>query len=291
MPKLTKCYLCGHTPVKKAFKKFGYNILRCPKCELFRLDFQEDYQKFIHEYYNDKFFTGSIERAGYVDYQGDSWPELMNMRRYLTRIRRYKKRGKLLDCGCATGLFLTEAKKAGFSSYGFDVSAYAVRIAKKHGLRVKQATLSKVTYPKQSFDVITLLDVIEHLRDPKTDLKHLGQFLKPGGLLMINTGDAGSVLAQLEGKNWHFFVPPQHLFFFSRKTLTQLLEQAGFKVVRIDYKGKWVSVRYLLNLMKQIQNSTLAKTLYPLVSQNILGKIPLYLNLFDNMVVYAQKES
>jgi hypothetical protein len=69
------------------------------------------------------------------------------------------------------------------------------------------------------------------------------------------------------------------------------LGQAGFKVIRIDYKGKWLSLRYLLNLMKQIQHDSLAGLLYPLVSGNLIGKIPLYINLFDNMVVYAQKKT
>lgn len=283
------CYLCGKPTMALAFTKLGYDIYQCSSCQLYALDFPHQYHRFIKDYYNKKFFTGSPQRAGYVDYQGDSWPEKMNMLRYLHRIKRYKQGGRLLDCGCATGLFMQQAKDHGFDVSGFDVSAYAIRIAKKSFKdRVKLGSLSTVRYAKNSFDTITLFDVIEHLQNPRKDLTKIHNWLKKDGLLMINTGDTDSFYAQMEGKRWHFFIPPQHLFFFSRASLTKLLSQAGFKVIRIDYKGKWVSLRYLLNLMKQIQNDSLARWIYPLISHNSLGKLPLYINLFDNMVVYAR---
>ena len=69
-----------------------------------------------------------------------------------------------------------------------------------------------------------------------------------------------------------------------------LLEQLGFKVLKIDYKGKWVSIRYFLNLYKQIYKNSLGKILYNTIGVSPLGRIPLYINLFDNMVIYAEKK-
>lgn len=292
MAKRPRCYLCQQRVPRKAFRKLGYDITKCPSCQLYALKFKGDYKAFIEDYYNEAFFTGSEERAGYVDYEGDSWPEAQNMRRYLKRISKYKTKGKLLDCGCATGIFMEEAQKIGFDVYGFDVSDYAIKKAKqKLGDRVELATLANFKYQSKSFDVVTLFDVIEHLDDPKKALRRIKRIMKDDGLLMINTGDVGSVLARLEGKNWHFFIPPQHFFFFSRRTITILLEQVGFKVIKIDYKGKWVSIRYLLNLYKQIYANSLGKILYASVGKSSLGRVPLYLNLFDNMVVYAEKKN
>jgi len=292
MAKRPRCYLCQQRVPRKDFRKLGYDITKCPACAVYSLKFTGNYKEFIQEYYNEEFFTGSEDRAGYVDYEGDSWPETQNMRRYLKRVMRYKDGGKLLDCGCATGIFMVEAQKVGFDVFGFDVSDYAVNIAqKKLPNKVTKDTLQSVSFEPKTFDVITLFDVIEHLDDPRKAVKRLKRFLKDDGLLMINTGDVGSWLAKIEGKNWHFFIPPQHFFFFSRRTITMLLEQAGFKVIKIDYKGKWVSVRYLLNLYKQIYANKLGKLLYNTIGVSPLGTIPLYLNLFDNMVVYAQKKS
>lgn len=292
MAKRPKCYLCKQRVPRKAFRKLGYDITQCPACKLYSLRFKGNYKEFIEEYYNEEFFTGSEDRAGYVDYEGDSWPEQKNMQRYLSRITHYKKSGRLLDCGCATGIFMAEAEKSGFEVNGFDVSDYAVEKAQiKFPEKVTKDTLQSIKFDPETFDVITLFDVIEHLEEPLKALRRLKRMLKNDGLLMINTGDVGSWLARIEGKNWHFFIPPQHFFFFSRNTITMLLEQVGFKVIKIDYKGKWVSVRYFLNLYKQIYANKLGKFLYNTIGVSPLGRIPLYINLFDNMVVYAQKKS
>jgi len=289
--KRTRCYLCRQRVPTKVFTKYGYDILKCKSCQLLTLKFQQDYRSFISEYYDERFFTGSQDRIGYSNYEGDQLTEAINMKRYLTRISRFKSTGKLLDVGCATGIFLEFAQAKGFDPFGFDVSTYAVTKARhrlKH--RIKQAVLSDVTYKPNSFDVITMFDVVEHLKDPRRDLKRLRTFLKDDGVLVINTGDAGSLLAKLMGKNWHFYVPPQHLFFFSQKTLTQLLHRAGYKVIKIEYKGKWLSLRYFLNLVKQIHHSKIANLLHQAVADNIIGKLPLYFNFFDNILIYAQKD-
>jgi len=113
-PKRARCYLCSQAMPVKAFSKYGYDILQCKSCQLYSLKFHQNYQDFVHDYYNEEFFMGSNDRIGYSDYEGDSWPETTNMRRYLHRIRKFKKQGKLLDAGCATGLFMEVAKVVGY---------------------------------------------------------------------------------------------------------------------------------------------------------------------------------
>ncbi len=286
-----KCYLCKNNTASKAFSKQGWNILHCNNCGLYSLDFKGSYFNFIKDYYNKLFFTGSKKRAGYCNYEGDHWAEKKNMLNYLNGIRRFNKKGTLLDIGCATGIFLQEAEKKKFDVYGLDVSSYAIKIAKKRfGGRVKKTSIEKSNFPKNHFDVITMFDVIEHLQDPRKVLLTTSNHLKKGGLLVINTGDVDSITAKIQGKSWHFFIPPQHFFYFSKKTLTNLLEQTGFRVIKIDRKGKWVSFRYLFHLARQIQEDVFGKLGFALVGKNVLGKIPIYLNLFDNITVYAVKE-
>ncbi len=286
----TTCYVCSQRRVKKAFDKLGWTILRCSACGLYSLKFEGSYEKFIKEYYNKKFFTGSNERAGYFDYEGDKEAERRNMNSYLEGIRSSVKKGTLLDVGCATGLFMIEAEKAGFEVYGVDVSKYAIDIAKKRFKnKVKQSSIEQAHFKKNTFDVITLFDVIEHVSKPRTVLKKLRSLLMDNGLLVINTGDTGSLFAKMQGSYWHFFIPPQHFFYFSKSTLSKLLSQEGFEVLRVEHKGKWVSLRYLFHLARQIQNDIFGKIGFSLVGNNAIGKIPVYLNLFDNMTVYAKK--
>ena len=213
------------------------------------------------------------------------------MRNYLKEILKYQKDGKLLDVGCAMGFFMEEAEKKGFQSYGVDASPYAISEAKKKfGKRALLAPLSEVNFPPGLFSVVTFFDVIEHLQDPLGDLKKIKKILRDDGLLVIETGDASSPWARIMGAKWIFYAPPQHLFYFSKTTIKRLLKQAGFKVLDIKRQGKWLSLRYILHLARTSGGSKLANFLYKTVSRNSLGKLPLYIKLWDNIVVFARKE-
>ncbi len=288
---MNRCYLCRHQSLSKAFDKLGWTMLFCKNCGLYSLKFSGSYTKFIREYYDKRFFTGSSKRAGYYDYEGDRDTEEKNMTMYIKSIQKLKPSGNLLDVGCATGLFMLKAKQAGFNVCGVDVSEYAVKIAKKRFNKgVIKSSIERVTFPKQKFDVVVMFDLIEHLKDPRKVLERIRIFMKDDGILVINTGDADSFTRRLQGKDWHYFIPPQHFFYFSRKTLDRLLKESGFQVKKIERKGKWLTLRYLFHLARQIQNDTIGHLGFALVARNILGKIPVYLNLFDNMTVYAIKD-
>ena len=290
--KTNRCYLCGFRIPSIAFKKLGWNILQCKSCGVYNLDFAGEYQQFIRTYYDRGFFTGGSNRAGYLSYEGDRKAEDKNMANYLKGVRRFVQSGELLDVGCATGLFMLQAEKAGFTVTGLDVSEYATRIAKRRFTgKIKTESIENALYAPRSFSVITLFDVIEHLEDPRAVLVKLHGYLKKNGILVLNTGDADSLMAKIQGKDWHFFIPPQHFFYFSKKTLTTLLHQAGFRVLAIDRKGKWVTLRYLFHLARQIQQDALAKFGFKLIGGIAPGKIPIYINLFDNITVYAVKKN
>jgi len=288
---MNRCYLCHNQTLAKAFEKLGWTTLRCEHCGLYRLQFRGSYPQFLKKYYDRKFFTGSDKRAGYFDYEGDRDTEEKNMNMYLNNIKKYKHSGKLLDIGCATGLFMLRAEAVGFDVYGVDVSEYAVSIARQRfGTRVIKSSVEKANYPKEYFDVVTMFDVIEHLKDPRIVLKKVRTLMKDNGILVINTGDVGSFIAWLLGDDWHYFIPPQHFFYFSKKTLERLLEESGFIVKKIERKGKWLTLRYLFHLLRQIQKDIIGHLGFALVSRNILGRIAVYLNLFDNMTIYAFKK-
>ncbi|OGY18569.1 MAG: hypothetical protein A2900_03085 [Candidatus Chisholmbacteria bacterium RIFCSPLOWO2_01_FULL_50_28] len=287
---MSRCYLCHQNFLTKAFDKLGWPILRCGNCGLYTLEFKGSYQKFIREYYNKGFFTGSPKRAGYYNYEGDWLAEELNMRSYVKGIRQFKKEGKVLDVGCATGIFMVEAQKEGFDVYGVDVSDYAIGIARRRfSDRVTMSSIERATFEKNAFDIVTLFDVIEHLNDPRKVLKKLHTIIRKDGLLVLNTGDTGSFLAKIQGKRWHFFIPPQHFFYFSQKNLSQLLTQCGFRVLGIDHKGKWITLRYFFHLARQIQQDPVSKFGFSVFGKIAPGKIPIYINLFDNITVYASK--
>ncbi len=285
-----RCIICG-SRLKFAFQKHRLTLLRCPRCGLYRTILPGSYRQFLKHYYAKSYFTGSRTRAGYADYLDDAPIIRRNAQNYLKLILKHHPSDcRLLDVGCATGIFMQAAQDQGFKVSGLDASAYAVAQAKKtFPHQVNLGTLATVKFPSRSFDLITLFDVFEHLHDPQADLARCRHLLKSGGLLVINTGNTNSFLAKIEGPKWHFFIPPQHLYFYSDSNLKQLLKLHGFKILGIYTTGKHISLRYLWHLMRTINHSRLADLCYRLLHHTFIGKLSLYLNLYDNMTIVAKK--
>lgn len=285
-----KCYLCQSKKTQSLFEKLSFSFIKCLSCGFVFLKPKPGLFKILTSYYENGFFAGDKNYCGFSNYLLDKEITAKNMRRNLKKILPLKKRGKLLDVGCATGIFLETAQKESFEVFGVDSSSFAfIHLPQPLKTRVQKTTVGKTKFPDKFFDLVTMWDLIEHLFDPRSELKRIRKFLKDDGLLVIGTNDVESLWARLWGKNWHFFAPPQHLHYFSKSTLKKLLNHAGFEIIHTAKWGKWISVRHGLHLSRSINQNKLANFLYPLAAQNFLGRIPLYLNLGDSLTVFAKK--
>lgn len=286
------CYLCGGRTAL-FLEKNGYNIYRCTVCGLGRTDLSDNYEQFVREHYNKGYFTGDPTRSAYINYKDDKPFILKNMRQFMRRVRKYKPHGTLLDVGCALGFFVELSLAHGYDARGFDPSSYAVGEAKQlvGSLRIKQGTIASVSYPPKSFDVITMFDVFEHLSDPGADIAKLSTYLKDDGIMVIATGNSASAMARALKRRWTFYIPPQHLFFFNKKTMSQLLGQHKLRVVEWFGIGKWLSLRYVLHLARTTGESELAHRLYTLANRLQIHHLPLFLPVGDNMVAVVKKSS
>lgn len=296
---MNKCYLCKKGEPHYYFTKLGYSIYKCPFCNFLSLDFNKDYDSFIHSYYRKGYFTGNNRIRAYANYQEDKPNIVRNARNILKKVKKFKQGGLILDVGCAMGFFMEEAQKMGFTPYGIEISKYAGHKAQENfGNRIFLESVEKFCqkWPKSpvfknlSFDIIIFSDIIEHVRDPRGILINLRKVLKNDGIIIIQTGDADSLWAKIMKKNWHFFAPPQHLYFFSKKTLKEMLTQSGFKVIYVYKEGKYVSLRYILHMTQYMNIPKIGDYLYKLTANSPIGKIPFLVKLFDNMVVFAKKE-
>jgi len=285
-----RCILC-RIPLKKYLHKNGYWIYRCPECHLGETDLKHEYTKFVKEFYSQGYYEGDPTRSAYADYEFDKPLIVKNMQKFLSFIRQYKTKGRLLDVGCAFGFVVELAGRHGFDAYGFDPSKFAAgKAGKLVGVnRIQEGTIRDVVYPKASFDVITMFDVFEHLQDPLGDMRKLRSLLKPDGLIIIATGDTNSLAARIMKRRWTFFIPPQHIFFFHRKNVTTLLQKAGLIPRRWYRVGKWLSLGYVLHLARTTGESKLASLIHTLVRNTPLMRFPLYIPMKDNMVILAEK--
>ena len=211
--------------------------------------------------------------------------------RYLTFRRVVRSLGpaadrRLLDVGAYCGYFVDVARERGFAAEGLELSRWAVERARALGLTIHRATLEQHALVGPRYDVLTMWDVIEHFSDPRREVEHARALLCPGGRLFISTVDAGSLAAKLLGARWPWLMD-MHLVYFDRRTITMLLEDAGFHVERIGTYTHTVSGGYLL---RKIAASFAG--LAPIAS--VLRRITpaclaVPVNLGDNMLVVARR--
>jgi hypothetical protein len=275
------CVVCGARAEDQfiVYEKWGYNIRKCRQCGLGMTLLDRAIE--LTALYDETYFQGQ-RRDGYADYIGSENILRKEFRHSLDDLRRFgAKQGHLLEIGSAYGFFLAEASQY-FDCMGIEVSEAGVEFSQSRGFNVQHGTLNADLIAKQEpFDAVVMLDVIEHLSNPTETLDLIWDALAMHGSVMISTGDWDSILARWQGKQWRLMTPPQHLFFYSVKTLTRLLENHGFEVVYLVKPWKTVSV----GLMAYQFGNRLGLRLPFLESINI----GLPVNLFDALRLVARK--
>lgn len=276
------CQACGfETRHMFCFKKWGHEIIRCTDCGLGSTVIEPGFNP--AEIYSEDYFNGS-QRDGYADYTG-SEPVL---RAEFSRLLRDLSKsgvssGKLLEIGCAYGYFLAEAQSM-FETFGFELCSEAVANCRARGLNVAcGAANDELLTAHGPFNVAVMLDVIEHLETPGSMLQMLHRHLQPGGRLIISTGDWGSLLAKVTGRNWRLMTPPQHLYFFTQTAITRMLEHAGFRVLQFSHPFKYVPVSLILFQLLRLAGLRPKRLEVP-------GWMAAPVNLFDAMRVVAIRE-
>jgi len=235
---MDKCICCGNSGFKTVFqwRDTGQNNVRVNQCLLCGLMYQDIALKEeeLNLLYNDEFFD--IYEKHFLKFRQKQF------RRDINTINAIKPPpGKLLDIGCAFGIFLNEALKTGWSVSGIDVSKNAVEYARsKYGLNIFMGTLAAAKMESGSFDVVTAWDVIEHVADPGKFLEEAGRIIKKDGILAIRTPNAecaflkinklvndvfGDYFAKVGPKFEH------HKYLFSVDALKRILAKHGFEVI------------------------------------------------------------
>lgn len=159
--------------------------------------------------------------------------------------------GKILDVGCATGLFLEVAAGLGWQPYGVELSRFAAQKAQERfGDRISHGTLAQARYPEAFFDAVTLFDLLEHVREPGPFLGEVHRVLRPGGRLLLVMPDAASPSARLMGAHWPHY-NAEHLHYFSPATVTRLLAACGFTVQRVEKAAKYLTLNYIFNQIRR----------------------------------------
>ena len=202
--------------------------------------------------------------------------------RLIKTIGRYKKTGKLLDIGAGSGIMIEAAMEKGYNCTGIEPSRWLQQRAVELNLPVLQGVFPHLEV-KESFDIITLVDVIEHVIDPADLLKDINKQLAPDGIFLLVTPDVSSLAAKMLGyKWWHYRFA--HIGYFNKKNLKLLLEKTGFTLIKMTrpswyFTLRYLGIRFLSFLPKFLQ--------FPL--PKFLEKITIPVNLRDSLQVICKK--
>ena len=194
---------------------------------------------------------------------------------------------RLLDVGCYIGVFLEIAAKHGWDAWGVEPSQWAAEQARQLGLNVIGGTLEGANLPDESFDVVTLWDVIEHVADPIGEIRRIHRILKPGGLIVIHTMDINSLFARVMGPRWPWLME-MHIYYFCQRTMAAMLEKAGFTVTRSGPQGRYQTLGYLGTRFTALFGR-LGRPVEWALNATRLRQTTVPINLGDLFTVYARK--
>lgn len=229
------CNLCGADHTRQRYQLNDWTIVSCEHCGLIYVNPMPDAET-LRTFYTEEFFQGSRRTAGYADYLRDKEVHVCHFQAYWPLIRReFPRPARVLDIGCAMGFFLDMARAEGWETVGIELSEFAARWARDRlRLDVRSGTFLDIHLPQDSFDVVTLWATIEHLADPIGTLREAHRVLKPGGLVLITTGEVEGILDRLSRGLCYWYEPPAHLYYFSIRTMRAMLQKAGFRTMRVQ---------------------------------------------------------
>lgn len=230
----------------------------------------------------------ALDDPGYEETQS---PRLLQMEWLARTMRRHHPNAKTaLDVGAATGLLVAAALREGFDAIGIEPSlALSETARERNHVPVLTGILPHPELAGRHFDVVFLVDVLEHVEAPLAMLQHCAELLAPGGLMLIVTPDVASVAARTLGRRWwHFRIA--HVGYFDRRSLGIALQRAGLRAERWMRARWFFDVAYLASRLE----SYLPVAWFNRFARRVPGLRRLYrsvipVNLFDSYAVLVRR--
>lgn len=230
---MAQCLFCKTSETKVVFKEFGVEYLRCKNCGHLFSSFERDA-------HYDGYFENIENESAAIEYWNISHKKMYESfaKKFMTN-----KKGKILDVGAGLGFFVKFAGEIeNWESFGVEISKGGYRYAKEK-LRLENffcGKLEETDFENESFDIITMWDVIEHLLEPRSILKRSFELLKKDGILFLHTpnGEVQVIKSRLkkllfgEKEGAHYLEAKDHLNLYKEITIKRLLKERGFREIK-----------------------------------------------------------
>lgn len=202
---------------------------RCPACGLVQASERPSNDE-LERYY-----------SRYCYARDSAWivPEatLASLARVASLLRPYRQTNRCLDVGCGAGAFLTALSRDGWAAEGTELSGVAADRLEGMGFRIHRGAIEDIDLPKESYDAAILSEVLEHLRDPRAAIANTARALRQGGIAYITTPNYGALSRRVLQDRWRIIGVPEHLYYFSPRSLAALLQSVGLRPLRVWSEG------------------------------------------------------
>lgn len=302
------CIYCGNGQLEIVYAKniaSVNQIVKCPKCQLMFvsplvLDMEEDFWEGLSGDKSDNIIiTNQNIKSEFNFHEVQRMiaeKEILQVKDFATSIKFVegilKTKGKALEIGSSRGYFLDELQNRGWDVVGIEPSESRINsseLNKKYN--ILNSRLEEANLDKNSFDAIFCFHVIEHVVDPVNFVKMIYSILKPGGIAVIETPTYDSLSYKVLKHRERSIRCSGHLFFFTKKTLRNIVEKEQFKILKHSRVGRTLSFERLLwnisIIFESYKINVIIKKIYKITKIN---KIKLYLNIGDMQRIYCQKE-
>lgn len=236
------CIFCNIWNAQVLIEENGYLGRKCANCGLIYISPRPRAEAVVELYEND---NAQISADAHISLERRS---RLYARHHLGILGKFAPQGSLLEIGAGAGYFLAEARKRGYDPYAIEFnSAQAEFMRTDLEIPCEQTPLGADSFGGKAFDVIYHSDVMSHFYDPVTEFRRMRAALRPGGLLIFETGNGGDVDPKYF-EHFSVFQYPDHLFFFSLANVLALLERSDFEVVELHRYSVLPQLRALATL-------------------------------------------
>lgn len=226
-PSAAACPGCQGARRRPLGRKNGYELMECRGCGnvIATLDPDQLVREEIYEhYYDEASFEIPEATAASLD-------------RLVVSFERFRSSGRWMDIGYGEGGLLNAAERRGWSCYGTEIDIRALEYGRRRGWVVARDANRDHRFLEHGFDVLTMIELVEHVPEPERLLQYALGWLRPGGILYLTTPNAQSLNQRLLGLEWSVFCPPDHVTIWTARGLRIALSQAGFRCRRIRTEG------------------------------------------------------
>lgn len=293
-PDVVDCNLCGSSQADVMYEAGvaqASRVVQCERCKLMyaspraKLPDQDEIKDYDPEF-TKKVIEASPERYDKERFQVRDYDDT---RGYLRNA--YPERGRLLEIGCGMGFLLAALQKDGWTVEGIEPNrGYCEFIADFHGIAASPTILEEANRAADTFDVVVMLHVIEHVPDPLGTLKEIFRVLKPGGTLVVETPRYDSLMFKVLGHRERSISCDGHIYFFTTDTLRAMCRKAGFEEQFVDYVGRSLNAaRLLWNVGVMTKSETARRAIGKVGNLLHLDKLHFRLNARDMQRMVLRK--